>query len=126
MKRTWIGAVILTALLVTGLLSARWMERHHAPLETLLRQAAEAALEDRWDQARSRFERAQEGWQEKRNLTAAFSDHSPMEEIDSQFAEGTVYAAAGEQVHFAALCLSLAEKMEAMGDAHSLSWWNIL
>ena len=48
-----------------------------------------------------------------------------MEEIDALFAEVEVYAAAREETDFAAGCAALSRKVEAMGQAHGASWWNL-
>ena len=53
------------------------------------------------------------------------ANHTPMEEIDALFAEVEVYAAAREETDFAAGCAALSRKMEAMGQAHGASWWNL-
>ena len=36
-----------------------------------------------------------------------------------------VYAAAREETDFAAGCAALSRKVEAMGQAHGASWWNL-
>lgn len=126
MKRTGIGVGLLIALLLAGIFSARWMERHHMPLAGLLSQAARAAMAEEWEQAHTLTSHAEQAWSGKRRVTAAFADHGPMEEIDGLFAELEVFYLAGEQVHFATTCRDLSRKLEAMGDAHSLRWWNIL
>ena len=126
MKRMWIGAALLAVLLLGGLLSGRFMARTHGPLEEVLEQAAQAALTDQWEMAEELSGRAEAAWRQRRNLAAAFADHSPMEEIDEAFAELAVFARSREAVHFAVTCRSLGRKMAAMADAHSLAWWNIL
>lgn len=126
MKRTWIGVGLLLTLLLGGVLIARWMERQHTPMVTTLTRAARAAMAEEWEQAEALAVEADGVWKQKRTMVAAFADHSPMEEIDGLFAELEIFRDAREQVHFAATCMELSRKMEAMGDAHSLSWWNLL
>ena len=126
MKRAWIGAGLLTVLLLGGLLSGRWMTKVHTPLAGILEQAAQAAMAEQWERAVSLQEQGEALWQKRRNLAAAFADHSPMEEIDECFAELKIFAHKGEWVHFASTCMSLSRKLEAMGEAHRLTWWNLL
>ena len=49
-----------------------------------------------------------------------------MDEVDALFAEMEIYARTGEQPHFAACCKELAQRLEAIADAHKFSWWNVL
>ena len=49
-----------------------------------------------------------------------------MEEIDGGFAQVKAYSQAGEPADFAAACAQTARRVEAMGQAHGLNWWNVL
>ena len=126
MKRMWIGVVLLAVLLVSGLLAAEFMEKTHGPIVSDLKQAADAAMEGSWGRAEALTARARKSWDKHRFLTAAFADHGPMEEIDALFAQLEAYREAGDTLGFAAVCAALSKQLEAMGDAHELSWWNLL
>ena len=48
------------------------------------------------------------------------------EEFAALFAEMEIYAKTGEEPHFAACCQELAQRLQAMAEAHKFSWWNVL
>ena len=126
MKRTWIGIGLLAGLLILGIFTARWMDRCHSPVAGNLKQAAEAAMTEDWQKAEEFCRSAQDKWERCRKTTAVLTDHGPMEEIDSLFAELKIFLTAREQVHFASVCSQLSRQVEAIGEAHGLMWWNIL
>ena len=126
MKRGCIGAALLLLLLVGGGLSVRAMVDMHAPLTGFLEKASEAALTSDWEQAQALSRKAQTRWEKNWHISAAFSDHGPMEEIDGLFAQLQVYGKLREGAGFAALCRELARELEAMGEAHVPNWWNLL
>jgi hypothetical protein len=126
MKRMVIGSVLLISLLVGGALSSRAMVQWHAPLEETLCQAAEFACTENWEQAKYLRRKAQESWESRWHMAAAFADHGPMEEIDSLFAQLEIYEAYQEPMGYSALCMELSRELGAMGDAHIPNWWNLL
>ena len=126
MTRGWIGLGLLTFLLITGLLVTGFMGRVHKDVSRELEEAARAAGTGNWAEAAEDARDAYEDWQEHWHLSAAFADHEPMEEIDSEFAQLWPYLEARDAVVFSALCRELARQVEAIGDAHGLNWWNLL
>ncbi len=124
--RELLGFLLLTALLLTGLLSAWYLNRQQDPIASQLEDSAWLALSGQWEKARQGADAAREEWEQHRSLWAVFADHTPMEEIDDLFAQLSIYSAAREKSDFAATCAALAQHMEAMGDAHRLSWQNVL
>lgn len=125
-RRELIGFVLLTALLLGGVLSSFWLEQHHRTMARELDSAAWYALQQNWDKAWETTEGVSQRWQEKWNFCAAFADHSPMEDIDAQFAQLRVYASARAAQEYAAVCSALAQNLQAMANAHELRWWNVL
>ena len=125
-RRFWLGLGILLLLMAVGVWGVWGMGRIHDPVADTLDQAAKAAMEEDLDRAVSLSRQAEQAWQGKRDLAAAGSDHEPMDEIESLFAELEVYALEKEQMEFAAGCLRLSKLVRAMADAHSLRWWNFL
>ena len=126
MKRSWIGLGILLVLLAAGLLVSWGMGRLHDPIARELEQAASHALNDDWDRAIPAAAAAKTHWDSSHHFAACFAAHTPMEEVDALFAQMEVYAAAKESTEFAAACAELSRKVEDIGEAHGLMWWNFL
>lgn len=126
MRRSWIGLVMLLVLLAAALLVTWAMDRIHEPIAQELEQAVDYALNGEWNKARTLAADAGAAWKKWAHFRGCFADHSPMEEVDADFARLEAYSAAGEESDFAASCAELARKVKAMGEAHGLSWWNVL
>lgn len=126
MKRSIFGFVLLIVLLVSGIVSALWMESHHSPITVDLSSAAQCALDGDWENARFHLSRAEEVWRRDWHLDAALTDHQPMEEIDGLFTRLTVYGALEDTGRFPAECRELAGRIDALSDVHGLDWWNFL
>lgn len=126
MKQLWLSVLLLTVLLAAGLFSAfcvRWVQE---PISSQLEQAAQAGFLENWEEAERLFHAAQARWETYRNALASITDHRPMEEIDSLFGELESYQKARDPVEFSSLCQRLSLLTRAVGEAHSLSWWNLL
>ena len=126
MKRCWFGLGLLLFLLITGLLVTRSIARRTEPIANELTAAANNALVGNWDTAQSLTESAADQWQKNRPFTAAFADHSPMEEIEGDLAQLKVYIQSREKTAFAALAMQAAKRVQAVGEAHGLAWQNVL
>lgn len=126
MKRCWIGAGFLLVLLLFSLGVSWAMEEIHQPIEEDLNRAAELALLGDWKRSQRLFLRARDQWEDYAHVRACFADHTPTEEVDAGFRALEVYALAREKADFAAQARALARKTAAMGEAHGLSWWNVL
>lgn len=126
MKRGWLGVGILAAFLALGLVVSALACKAHQPAADILEQAAEKTLAGDFAEGIALGMDAKARWKRQWNGTAAIADHSPMDEVDALFAEMEIYARAGEQPHFAACCKELAQRLEAIADAHRFSWWNVL
>lgn len=126
MKRSKIGAWLLIGLLVTGLLSSWGMVKYSEPIGEATSLAAEAALREDWSNAEALTRSARARWDKYWGFCAAFADHEPMEDINGLFAQLEVYAQSRDAQNFAAVCAKLSEDTKAIGEAHSLTWWNLL
>lgn len=126
MKRSWIGFILLIALLLGSSLSAGYMVTSHKPVEAELLQAAQQAMEGSWEQAESQFRAAEENWKKAEHLRSCFADHNPVEQIDADFEMLKVFCAARETVSFAGGCRSLARQVAAVGEAHEMVWRNLI
>lgn len=109
MKRLWVGIILLLILLAGTLAVTVAMDRIYAPMV----EALEAGD----------LEKAKERYGRWRDLTAAFADHGPMEEMDALFARAEICEDEQERK---ALCAELAQRAKAMSNAHSPTWWNLL
>ena len=126
MRRLWLGIGLLLAFFALGVFTAAGMQRIHEPVAEDLHRAAQAALDEHWQAAEECSKRAQSAWDGYWRMTAAVADHEPMEQIDSLFAELKIYAQEREAEHFAACCANLSTLTRAMGEAHTINWWNLL
>lgn len=126
MKRCRFGLGLLLVLLVLGTVSAWAMGKGLAPMTEGIRQAGDAALQEDWDTAETLSADVKEQWEKGFPYLASLSDHEPMENINGLFAQLEVYAQSRDPQNFAAVCGQLSRDLEAMGEAHSLKWWNIL
>ena len=126
MARFWIGVGLLLAFLGLGLWVSKAMDDVHVPVMQLLEQASDAALEGDLETGASLADRAHAEWERHWRGTAAVADHAPMDEIDGLFALVLRYARAGSVADFVAGCGRLSKLVEAIGEAHSPKWWNLL
>ena len=126
MKRFVIGTVLLILLLLGGILTARILHADFEPMVQELRQAAQEAGKGNWSHADRFYRLAHKKWQYSWKLTAVFTDHSPMEQIDGLFARLEVYRQARSAPSFRALCLQLAQEISELGEDHRPTWWNFL
>ena len=122
-RRFYIGVGLLLAILFLGLLTGWVMEKKQLPTAELLEQAAQT--ED-FQSGVQLARQAKDKWRKQWKAVAAAADHTPMDEIDTLFAEMEVFAREEEQVHFSACCRQLASLLRAVAEAHRLSWWNVL
>ena len=126
MKRSIWGITILVALLIWGIAIAAGMGTVHEGISDLLEQAAAAAELGNWQQAEELIRQAEGKWQRYHHFTAAFADHTPMDELDGLFAELMIFLKNRESPHFASTCARLSLLAQAMADSHGLQWWNLL
>lgn len=126
MKRSKIGLWFLIGLLVIGAASSLAMVRLTEPLGQSMESAANAALREDWLVAEILASSARNRWEKYWNFCAIFADHAPMENINGLFAQLEVYAKSRDPQNFAAVCAQLSEDIRSIGEAHSLTWWNLL
>ena len=125
-RRFILGLVILVLVLSFAIGTAIGMKAIHAPAEAALSQAAALALADDMEQAVPLAREAYDRWLKYRSVTAAFADHSPMDDTERLFREMLVYAQADEVPHFAACCQQLSAMLQAIYETHGFSLKNIL
>lgn len=126
MKRLWLGVGILVGLLLLGFLTTWFMVWIHEPLGAELAKAEELARTGDWEEAVKVAHQARQRWEHYRSISAAVTDHAPMEQIDALFLELETYIQQREQVHFCAVCAQLSGWVEAVADAQRITWWSVL
>ena len=126
MSRFWIGIALLVIFLCLGLWVTRAMDSIHLPISQTLEQAADAALAGDPEAGAALAAQARDAWEWHWRGPAAAADHAPMDEIDGLFAQAEILARAGQWIDFAAVCGRLSMLIEAISDAHSPGWWNLL
>ena len=126
MKRSKFGFGLLLALLILGLVSTWAIIRSTAPITETLRRAGERGFLGDWDDAMASMAEAKGCWEKTYPLCASLTDHEPMEDINSLFAQLEVYGESRDTRNFVAVCALLAENLNAIGEAHTLKWWNVL
>lgn len=126
MKRSNFGLGLLIVLLLLGSLSTWAIDRATEPITETVRQAGAAGIRKDWTLAEEKMGEAGALWEKRYSLCASLTDHGPMEEINSLFAQLAVYAESRDAQNFAAVCALLAENLKAIGEAHMVNWWNLL
>ena len=126
MKRFVLGICLLAVMLGLGLWVMFSMNAVNEPVSQLLESAAFTALNGDLTQGTQLANRARNTWDNCWHGTASAADHAPMDEIDSLFAQVAIYGQTGQAEEFAAHCARLSKLVKAVGEAHSLTWWNLL
>lgn len=126
MGRLWLGVGILVVFLVLGLWIGSMMDDIHLSIADTLETAADQALSGNTTAALDTAKGAKVQWEKHWHGTAAAADHGPMDEIDGLMAQMERYAQADQWGDFAACCARLSLLVQAMSEAHSLTWWNLL
>lgn len=126
MKRLWIGIIVLSLLLATGLGAAYLLDRSVSPIRETLTQAVSAALSERADQANDLISQAETQWVRSRKWTTILVEQDILEEAAFLFAEAKIYGLTGEHPQLAATCARLAELMDAIAQSHQTIWQNVL
>ena len=126
MGRIIFGVCLLICVLTLGILVMFAMDNINTPVSQLLEQASQAALSGDLEQGVALANQAHAIWEKRWHAIASFADHSPMDEIDGMFAQMTVYGQTGNAEDFASHCSHLSMLVSAVGEAHSLNWWNLL
>ena len=126
MYRTWFGIFILLFLLFFGSSVSSVLQHLQAPVASQLEDAAKQALSGDLHTGQTLAQKAHQNWLDRWRVTAAFSDHAPMDEIDGLLAQLPCYARSGNTGEFAACCTRCSLLVQAISEAHSLTWWNLL
>lgn len=125
MKRSRFGALLLVGLLAAGLFSGWLIHRWHDPISEQIREASRLATAGNWEDAQDLTAQAKSRWEHYWHISAAISDHRPMEEVDALFEELEVYGQFRDEVNYAAACSRIAGKLQGISGDNDLKWWNV-
>ena len=123
MKRMWGGVILLVLLLVACFLVGEGLEHRIHPHTASLRQAADLARAEQWEQAEALAKQAQTDWERLSWVAAILTGHEELERIETGFAQMMAYAGT-DAAEYSALCMELAEAMDALGETHACTWKN--
>ncbi len=124
--RIYFGLGILILFLVGGLFTAAQAQRICAPISQQLEKACDYAFSGQLETASQLASMANRQWEKHWNLLAIVADHGPMDEIDGLFAQANMYAKLKSAKDFSATCARLSKLVEAIAEAHRLTWWNLV
>lgn len=126
MKRLWIGIAILVVLLGLSTGMSLALSGIHRELARELDEACRAAVAQDWVAADTHTAAAGEQWQKYRRFCASFTEHTPLEQMDSLFAQLNVCRKLVLPEDYALICSQLAQLARAIGESHGFTWWNFL
>ena len=126
MWRVWFGTALLLTLLSLCLFVTGYCGNAYKPVSGDLDAAAVAAMAGDTAGALAAARHSRQQWDAMWHKTAAFTDHEPMDEIDSLFALLEILGLQKNQEEFPALCAQLSQLTDALAHSHSLHWWTLL
>lgn len=126
MKRLWIGVGILGILLAVGITVLCIGHHFYEDISKDLKTAGESAMAENWEEANQRAEAARDIWSRYRRLWASFSDHEPVEKMETLFSQLEIYQTQQLEVSFAETCTEISHLAQAIEESHNLRWWSIL
>lgn len=126
MWRVWFGTALLLTLLSLCLFVTGYCGNAYKPVSGDLDAAAVAAMAGDTAGALAAARHSRQQWDAMWHKTAAFTDHEPMDEIDSLYAQLETYGELGETGQMASVCTRLSQLVHAIGEAQQLTWWNFL
>ncbi len=126
MRRFWLGVGLLLVFLFVGLWVAEATEQASEAIAQTLTLAADTALAGDLETGKQLAQQAFRDWDAQWHSMASVADHCPMDEIDGLFGQLSAYSRAETVLEFAACCARLSKLVTAIGEAHGLTWWNLL
>lgn len=126
MWRFLLGVGLLLGLLALGLSVTMFARTIYDPVTQALEAAENAALEGGLREAMDYARSARQLWDNRWHRTAAFTDHGPMDEIDSLFSQLEACGKSGQGGNMAALCARVHQLICAISEAQLPTWWNFL
>ncbi len=122
MKRCYLGAGVLLVLLIFGIFSSRWLEKHYEDLENRMYTAAMAEPED----MPALVESIRARWDRGRLLTAILADHQHPERAAVAFSQLSPAMNRRDKPECTRLCLEIAHIFRMLKEEQQLKWENLL
>ena len=119
MNRLHLGWLLLALILTVSALTGFAIDRIHTGIADTLDQAAQSFQPALASQALT-------SWKRWRGLTAAMTDHEPLENMDLLFEQLSQEYALQHPEEFSNLCLQLSCVSRAISESVRLTWWNFL
>lgn len=124
--RFWIGVVLLVLLLSAGLFISGTLTDSQQQLQALVEEAKSLAHQGNMTAAEQAAQNAYALWRSRCHLLAAIADHEPLDSAEADFQALLAFGKEKDTEEFSASCARLAAGIEAIAQAHELTWWNIL
>lgn len=126
MSRLWIGIGLMVVLLAMGIGLLWGSSVFFKEFSEQMEQAGDLAMAGNWAAAEKKVAQNRGKWEKWRFFWSSFTDHEPVEQMQSLFSQLEVYRQRQLQVDFATVCRNLAHVAEAIEESHGLKWWSIL
>ena len=126
MNRLWIGIAIMILFLAMGLGLLWGSNTFFQSFSRDMEQISAHALGANWADADKLLEKCQQKWETYRHFWASFTDHAPMEQMDTLLSQLDVYRRRQLGVEFAVVCNNISHLAQAIDESHSLCWWSVL
>ena len=126
MNRLWIGLVLLFLIPALGIGLLWGSGAFFGSISREVEACGEAALAENWALAGEITENCREKWEKYYHFWAVFTDHAPIEQVQTLFSQLELYEKQRVATEFAACCRALAKEAEAIGESHGLAWWSLL
>ena len=126
MNKLWLGIGLMVILLAGGIGLLWGSTVFFNDFSRNVEEAGELALVGDWSAATEKMVKTQRKWERYRRFWASFTDHEPMEQMQTLLSQIELYRKEQLEVEFASACRALSHVAEAIEESHSLRWWSVL
>lgn len=126
MKRVWFCGGMMLFLL--GLAIALYFEpgKSFKEISSQMLQLSEYAQAEEWEKANALIQQCQQRFSRIRKFSAAFTEHEPLEQMETLLAQLKVYQRQREVLPCATAALELSTLAQEVAESFSLQWWTFL
>lgn len=126
MNKLWIGIGLMVILLLGGIGLLWGSNVFFDGFSRYVSEAGELALVGDWSGATEKMNKSQRQWDTYRRFWASFTDHEPVEQVQTLLLQIELYRKEQREVEFASACRALSRVAENIEESHSLRWWSVL